>query len=188
METIEYIKNLIKDKNIASITPTSQSAVRDICEKIDFNRRLVLVEYGPATGVFTKYFLDHMTDDSIVIAIELNENFVNYLEEHFDDPRLKVYKESAENVHKIVHQFEVEVDYIVSGIPFSMIPAEVKHTIIKNTHEVLKDGGKFLAYQTFFQKDQHLMDELKNVFSYVEDEYELKNVPPLRVYEAIKNA
>ena len=32
MSTITYLKNFIKDKNVASITPTSPFGVRKVCE------------------------------------------------------------------------------------------------------------------------------------------------------------
>jgi hypothetical protein len=49
----------------------------------------------------------------------------------------------------------------------------------------LKDGGKFLAYQTFYQKNAHLKVYLEKYFSTVDDQYALRNIPPLRIYEAI---
>ncbi|MBU9714378.1 class I SAM-dependent methyltransferase [Evansella tamaricis] len=187
MSTVEYIKNFVKDKNIASITPTSRSGVKKVCEKMDLNKKAVIVEYGPATGVFTEYLLERITDDSVIIAIELNENFVKYLNANFNDPRLKVHHGSAVDVDGYIkeHGFS-KVDYVISGIPFSLMPNEVRKNIVQKTNEVLKEGGKFLPYQTFFQKDRHLKDHLAEEFQTVNDEYQFRNIPPMRVYEAIK--
>ncbi|WKA58517.1 methyltransferase domain-containing protein [Planococcus shenhongbingii] len=187
MSTKEYVKNLIKDRNIASITPTSKIGVREICEKMDLSKKVVIVEYGPATGVFTNYLLEHMTPDSMIIAIELNENFVDYLKENTRDPRLKIHHDSAENVHEITRQHGVEkADYVISGIPFSLMDEETRENIVKRTSHVLKPGGKFLPYQTFFQKDEHLMVYLQDYFSIAQDKFFLRNLPPMRVYEATK--
>ncbi|MDQ0254644.1 phospholipid N-methyltransferase [Evansella vedderi] len=187
MSTMVYLKNLIKDKNIASITPTSKSAVRQLCKTINFNKPLVIVEYGPATGVFTEYFLKEMTDDSMVIAIELNDNFVDYLRKNIKDKRLKIYHDSAENIDQILEKLEItNVDYIVSGIPFTLMDTDLRKRIIQKTNSALRKGGEFLAYQTFFQKDEHLKDYLVKEFREVTDKIAYKNIPPLRTYRAIR--
>ncbi|TWT00502.1 class I SAM-dependent methyltransferase [Planomicrobium sp. CPCC 101079] len=187
MSTIEYVKNFIKDPNIASITPTSQKGVREVCRKMDLNKKVVIVEYGPATGVFTNYLLKRITPDSMIIAIELNENFVGYLKENVKDPRLKVHHDSAENIIDIVRGYGLEkVDYVISGIPFSLLDEDTREDIVKRTSHMIKKGGKFLLYQTFFQKDEHLKVHLEDYFSKANDQYFFRNVPPLRLYEAIK--
>ena len=187
MSTKEYVKNLIKDPNIASITPTSKTGVRKVCGKMDLSKKVVIVEYGPATGVFTDYLLERITADSMIIAIEQNENFVDYLTKNTRDKRLKVHQDSAENVHTIVRQYGLgKVDYVISGIPFSLMDEETREDIVKRTSHVLKRGGKFLPYQTFFQKDEHLMVYLEDYFSHARDKFFFRNLPPMRLYEAIK--
>jgi phospholipid N-methyltransferase len=79
MSTLSYVKNFISDKYIASITPTSDFGVRKVCSKIDFSRCGLIVEYGPGTGVFTKYLLQKMGPDSLLILIERNANFAGDL-------------------------------------------------------------------------------------------------------------
>ncbi|AQQ54852.1 class I SAM-dependent methyltransferase [Planococcus lenghuensis] len=122
MSTTEYMKNLMKDRSIASITPTSQAGVKEICGKMDFSKKAVVVEYGPATGVFTHYLLEHMTADSELTAIERNKNFARYLQENTDSDRLKIHRDSAENVADLIDQHgHSSVDYVISGIPFSLM-------------------------------------------------------------------
>ncbi|MGI2328364.1 class I SAM-dependent methyltransferase [Planococcus sp. YIM B11945] len=187
MSTKEYVKNLIKDPNIASITPTSKMGVREVCSKMDLSKKVVIVEYGPATGVFTNYLLKRITKDSLIIAIELNANFVEYLDKNVKDPRLKVHHDSAENILGIIKQYGVEkVDYVISGIPFSLLDEETRETIVKRTSHAIKKGGKFLPYQTFFQKDTHLMNYLEDYFPRAHDQFFFRNIPPMRIYEAIK--
>ncbi|TWT27105.1 class I SAM-dependent methyltransferase [Planomicrobium sp. CPCC 101110] len=187
MSTVEYVKNFIKDPNIASITPTSQKGVREVCRKMDLSKKVVIVEYGPATGVFTNYLLKRITPDSIIIAIELNANFVDYLKKNVKDPRLKVHQDSAENIIGIVRSYGLEkVDYVISGIPFSLLDEDTREDIVKRTSHMIKKGGKFLLYQTFFQKDEHLKMHLVDYFEKSNDQYFFRNIPPLRLYEAIK--
>jgi phosphatidylethanolamine/phosphatidyl-N-methylethanolamine N-methyltransferase len=187
MSTIEYVKNFIKDPNIASITPTSQKGVREVCKKMDLSKKVVIVEYGPATGVFTNYLLKRITPDSMIIAIELNANFVDYLKQNVKDRRLKVHHDSAENIIDIVRSYGLEkVDYVISGIPFSLMDEDTREDIVKRTSHMIRKGGKFLPYQTFFQKDEHLKVHLDDYFAKATDRYFFRNIPPMRLYEAIK--
>ncbi len=187
MDTLVYIMNFIKDRNVASITPTSSVGVKRVCSKIDFNRENLIVEYGPGTGVFSKYLLGHMKEDSRLVLIERNRNFKSFLQKNIKDPRMVLVHDSCENVLETLRSIkESEADYIISGIPFSFLDHDLKHRILYNTHRALKKGGKFLVYQTCFQTNNHLKVHLKKHFPIVNSKYELANIPPLRTYEAIK--
>lgn len=187
MDTLIYIMNFIKDRNVASITPTSSVGVKKVCSKIDFSRNNLIVEYGPGTGVFSKYLLQNMAAESRLILIERNKNFNSILKKSLRDPRVIVVQESAENVLETLRSCkESEADYVISGIPFSFLDHTLKHKILYNTHRALKKGGKFLVYQTCFQTNNHLKVHLQQYFPTVHSKYELANIPPLRIYEAIK--
>ena len=82
MKTFIYLKNLVTDRYVASVTPTSRFGVDKVCNKIDFSKSDVIVEYGPGTGVFTTVLLKNMPKDSKLIAIERNQNFCRYLKKH----------------------------------------------------------------------------------------------------------
>jgi phospholipid N-methyltransferase len=187
MDTFVYIMNFIKDRNVASITPTSSVGVKRVCSKIDFSQNNLIVEYGPGTGVFSKYMLQKMRQTSRLILIERNGSFNSILRKNIDDPRAVLVHDSAENVLQTLRACkESEADYIVSGIPFSFLSSDLKHRILYNTHRALKKGGKFLVYQTCFQTNNHLKVHLQKYFPVVNSKYELVNIPPLRTYEAIK--
>ncbi|MFB6247636.1 MAG: hypothetical protein ABEL97_03615, partial [Salinibacter sp.] len=76
-----------------------------------------------------------------------------------------------------------EVDYIVSGIPFSFLDEDTKHELLARTREVLEPNGKFLVYQNY----NHLEDPLRRYFSDVTIEREFLNIPPtMHAYRARK--
>lgn len=186
-QTITYVKNFIRDKNVASITPTSPYGVEKVCRYIDFRTSDLIVEYGPGTGVFSNFLLKKMRDDSRLILIERNKNFDSILKQTISDPRVVIFNDSAENVLDMLRTCqESEADYIISGIPFLLLSCELKIKILYNTHRALKKGGKFLVYQTCFQGDNILKKHLERYFSSVQSKFEIRNIPPLRIYEAIK--
>jgi len=187
IDTFLYLKNLITDGYVASVTPTSKSAVKKVCGKIDFNGRRLIVEYGPGTGVFTSNLLKNMNDDSRLIAIERNPSFYRVLQKVFVDSRLTVFNDCAGNVLDVLKFCgESEVDIIISGIPFSLLSKENKLRILKNAHSALKEGGLFLAYQNFFHLPEFLKVHLEDIFQNVRSQYVLQCLPPLVLFEAVK--
>lgn len=187
MDTITYLKNFVRDKNVASITPTSSIGVKTVCSRINFDSSNLIVEYGPGTGVFSNYLLSKMKSDTRLILIERNKNFDSILKNSIQDPRVVIVNDSAENVLETLRRCEEsQADYVLSGIPFLLLDCEMKHRILKNTHRALRKGGKFLIYQTCFQTNGHLKVHLERFFSEVHSRYEIMNIPPLRIYEATK--
>lgn len=180
MSTLAYLKSLLTDKNVASVTPSSRYTVRKAVRQIDFSRDITVIEYGPGTGVFADYMLKRMTPDSRLIMIELNAEFISILNK-IDDPRAVVHQGSAEQVERIALEHGLsQVDYILSGIPFSFLPPEVKNTILAASARLIRPGGYFLAYQT----STHLEEALRHHFGTVTTRLELRNIPPMCIYEA----
>lgn len=182
MGTLSYIKNFIKDRQVASITPTSRFTIERVCRHIDFDRDIRIIEFGPADGVFTKVILEKLTAGSEIIAIETNSDFARSLRLH-GDPRLSVVNRSAEDVREIASMKSWDrVDYIISGIPFSFLKKDVKRKILQDSSQLLGEKGLFLGYQT----SSHLRSHLRNHFPKVETEMEYLNIPPMCVYRAGK--
>jgi phospholipid N-methyltransferase len=188
MNTLTYLKNLARDKNIASVTPTSAFGVKRICRAIDFQRAKVIVEYGPGGGVITKRLLKQMRSDAVLIAVETNKNFCRLLASRIKDPRLHIVNRSAEDVLEILAEqgFE-QADYIISGIPFSLFPNSLKDRILRNTGKALGQDGRFFVYQflvSLSKPETDIKRKLKEHMRIERKDVEMLNVPPLRIYEA----
>ncbi len=182
MSTIRYLKNLIKDRNVASITPSSSFTVKKATRPINFDNDNIIVEFGPGTGVFSEYLLKKLSPNSRLIMIELNADFAKLLSQ-IQDERVSVYEESALAIDEILENEGVDqADYILSGIPFSFLNNDIKHQILNKSADYLKNDGKFLAYQT----SSHLKKSLEKYFSSVSISYEWRNLPPMCIYEANK--
>ena len=70
-----FFKTNIKDKKVASIYPSSKFLIKKICNKINFNNEITIIEYGPGTGAITKELLKKMNKNSMLVAIVLQFNF-----------------------------------------------------------------------------------------------------------------
>ncbi len=183
-ETWSYLRNFMKDPKVGAVTPCSRHTVKRLCDKLELNQVQTVVEYGPGSGVYTRYLLNHMPAEAKLIVIEINETFVNKLQPLAEqDSRLRIHHAQVERLSSILEWEGVaEMDAVISGIPFSMIPLKAKERILSETNKYLKPGGKFLAYQTSFA----LVPKLKVYFDEVRKDLEPKNIPPMYLMEGRK--
>ena len=176
------ISSFMTDKNVASVARTSRKTVERVCRAINFDRDIVLVEYGPGSGAFTKYLLSMMSLDSKLIAIEKNKKLASALR-NLNDERLEVVEDSAENMRRVLKNKGIEyADYIVSGIPLSFLSPNQKSRILFDSHKTLIRGGKFLVYQASKKHEGLIQEYFRDVNSYPQP----VNIPPLFVFEATK--
>lgn len=168
---------------IGSIIPSSAALVNRMLDQVDWHNTRLFVEYGPGVGTFTQAILDRLHPDATLLAIDLNLDFVAYLEAQFDDPRLKVVHGSAADVRRFIREAgQSQADYILSGIPFSTLPDGVGAAICAETRAALRPGGAFLVYQ-YSRYVRRLLDP---VFGRVSDELEWRNIPPCRMFCAVR--
>jgi phospholipid N-methyltransferase len=164
---------------LGSIVPSSRFLIRQLLEPVDWSQARVIVEYGPGVGVITSEVLRRMRQDAMLIAIETNPAFVKYLRSSIQDERLHVVEASAEAVDEILRRYgQSNASYVISGIPFSTIPAAVRESILLKTCEVLKPGGSFLVYQF----STRVLEDLQRIFRYVRRQFEPLNVLPAHLF------
>jgi phospholipid N-methyltransferase len=164
---------------LGSIVPSSRFLIKQLLEPIDFGRARVIVEYGPGTGGITAELLRRMRADAALIAIEMNPDFVSYLRGSITDRRLHVIEGSAVEVDDILRRCgHPRADYIISGIPFSTIPAPIRERILRKTRDVLEPRGAFLVYQF----STRVLQDLRRFFGYVGRRFEPLNVLPAHLF------
>jgi phospholipid N-methyltransferase len=164
---------------LGSIVPSSRFLIRQLLEPVDWEQARVIVEYGPGVGVITAEVLRRMRPDAMLIAIETNPAFVTYLRDSIHDERLHVVQASAEAVDEVLQRYgQSNASYVISGIPFSTIPAAVRERILLKTCEALKPGGSFLVYQF----STRVLEDLQRIFRYVRRQFEPLNVLPAHLF------
>jgi phospholipid N-methyltransferase len=164
---------------LGSIVPSSRFLIKQLLEPINWARARVIVEYGTGVGGITSEVLRRMRPEGTLIAIEMNPDFVTYLRRAIPDARLRVVEGSAADVDEVLGRFGLtRADYIISGIPFSTIPATIRERILRKTHDVLEPGGAFLVYQF----STRVLQDLKRIFGYVGRKFEPLNVLPAHLF------
>jgi phospholipid N-methyltransferase len=178
-QALLFARNFVKHPfMLGSFIPSSRFLVNHLLRQVDWEQARVLVEYGPGVGSFTAEILRRMRPDARLVAIETNADFVRYLKT-WNDPRMHVVKGSAAEVTDILGDLCLEpADYIISGIPYSTLPPELRDAILRASHAVLREEGEFLLYQF----TGAVLPYLRRVFGYVRQDFELLNILPARLY------
>ena len=101
------------------------------------------------------------------------------------DSRFHAVLGSAEDVEGIVkaHGFD-HADYVLSGLPFSTLPAGVGAEIAAATHRVLRPGGAFLVYQF----SARARDFMARHFGRIDRGFALLNVLPCQLFWGWKDS
>lgn len=177
-----YLSAFLRDKAVASVVPSSKYLVDKVLERMDPGSCPVIVEFGPAEGVMTRRILHSMPEDGLLLAVELNENFVKAVR-RIRDPRLKVVHGDAFEVARHLKEAGAGAPMCVtSGIPFSFFDPAKRVELARTIHSVLAPGGRFVA----FQFTTHLIPVLNAAFSEVDIALEVRNIPPALVMTAKK--
>jgi phospholipid N-methyltransferase len=164
---------------LGSLVPSSRYLVNNLLSRIDWNRARVIVEYGPGIGNMTQEILKRMHPDATLVAIEMNPEFVRFIQREVSDRRLQVVCGSASEVLEILTRLKLDrADYVISGIPYTTIPASVRRQILTDTHKLLHPEGGFLVYQF----TRTVLPYLEPVFGKVQQDFEPRNILPARLF------
>lgn len=161
--------------------PSSQFTIEKILAPIDFENARLIVEYGAGIGNISIEILRRMHKDAKLLVFELNEDLIEFLRNEYDDKRLIASGRSAADVEEVLREHGLgKANYVVSGIPFSTMPPNVATSIMQATKSILQPAGKFLVYQV----RSKVLEFLKPNFKYIERNYELVNMPPVKLFYA----
>lgn len=172
-------------KQVGAVAPSGKFLVNSMCNKIDFENADVILELGPGTGVFTTEILKRAKKDAKIILFELNEEFYQLLVEKFDDPRLEILYRSADEIEDVLKERNIDkVDAILSSLPLTVIPKEIKEKIVQQSFNSLKEKGIYVQYQYSLNAKKLL----ESTFGKLKLGFVPINVPPAFVYLAQKNS
>ena len=176
MSALFFKRFLKRPFQIASIVPSSKALVERVSGKIDFDRARVIAEYGPGEGVHSREIAHRMRPDCQLLLFEIDAAFSRDLQRQFsDDPRVHVINDNAAHLQSELRRRGIDAcDYIVSGIPFSILQIDKKRALLQQTHDALAPGGRFIIYQVTNELKQHA-----KIFEHAESEYFLQNIPPM---------
>jgi phospholipid N-methyltransferase len=185
-DSFEFLRGFARHPSqVGSVVPSSRYLERRLVREARLKVARTAVELGPGTGGTTAAFLQAMQPNARLLAVELDDEFHDYVRSSVDDPRLLLECGSAERLAEYLARHRLPApDAIISGIPFSTMPPDVSDRIAATIARVLRPGGRFIAYQV----RAHVADFVTPYLGKPDTQWEVANVPPVRVFTWIKPA
>ncbi len=159
-------------RQVGAILPTSRLAVRDMLDLGDVPAADLVVELGAGTGSLTGEILARMGPDARLVALEIDPRLAKLLQERFDDPRLQVVCDSAENLQR--HLDGSKADVLVCALPFTSLEPGLRRRILESLPGALGPDGVALV----IQYSPLIQSELRRLFPSVRRRLSPLNVPP----------
>ncbi len=180
-----FLKEAISTvKTSGTLIPSSRFLAEKMLKHIDFEKAKLIVELGSGNGAITKRILSKMNPRTKLICFEINDTFYEELLK-INNSQVTILKASAEDIIEEINKLNYkEADYIVSGLPLSILPKKLSESILIESHKVLKKEGRFVQFQ--YSLDYY--KKLKKIFNKknVSLNFEPINFPPAFIYSCIK--
>lgn len=176
---IEYFKNL---RSVGAIAPSSKYLARKMIQGIDFGEARVIVELGAGTGAFTGEIVQRLNPHTKFLVVENNPAFYRELRRKYGSyDNVYISDVSAENLTTLLKNYKLslQVDYVISGLPFASLPGDVSRAILSSVRKHTKHG-EFVTFQyTLLKKSL-----LEAYFSDITTAREFRNLPPAYILRA----
>ncbi|MCP8970150.1 class I SAM-dependent methyltransferase [Ectobacillus ponti] len=185
MNALRFIQEYMKNPSeVGAVMPSSRQLARQMIEAVDFQTASCMVEYGPGTGVFTDELVRNKRPGTTLLLLERNADFCKELEKKYHHvPNMYVIHDSAAEVSQYLAKYGYsKADYIISGLPFTSLPAGVSRQILQQTIQVLGEEGKFITFQYTKVKQKFF----HSYFPCIHTKRVYWNVPPAFVFTCSK--
>ena len=181
-ENAAFLKRFVsRPRQVGSVIPSSPFLTKAMMSKINWDEASCIAELGAGTGVFTRAIVSKMRPDAKLFPFEIDPALKTIIEN--EHPSLTVYGNAMELSSVIAENGVSQLDYVVSSLPFSVLPLRVTVSIFDAIDKCLKPGGKFIAYQY----SRFTRYYLQKRFEKVATSFVLCNVPPAFVFECTKS-
>ena len=183
----QFIK---KPMMTGAVCASSPELAQMLTSTIGLEKAQRVAELGPGTGAITGTILQKIPADCRFFTVELNEEVLIEFQKIF--PCVKVYHDSAANLHTIVKKEKItSLDCIISGLPWSIFPEQLQKDILASIVESLSPEGSFTTFaylQSTLLPRGHLFYKLLKTFFPRVDRSPIvwKNLPPAFVYRCSK--
>ncbi len=172
-ERARFLRSFLRSpRQVGSVLPTSQRAVRDMLDMAPVDQARLVVELGAGTGPHTREILRRLGPEGELLAFEVDPGLAAGLAGELRDPRLRVVADSAE--HLATHLDGRRPEVVVSALPFTSLPRPVRDAVLGAARDALADDGVMLV----LQYSPLIQRELQRTFGQVQRRLSPLNVPP----------
>lgn len=186
-DTLKFIGQYITHpRSVGAIRPSSPALAKGMLSKVNFEKAHCIAELGPGTGVFTAGLVETLKSSQQLFVFEVNAEFVNILRERYAlHPNVHIIHDSAANMAQHLAEYGVSrVEFIVSGLPFASLPAEVSEAILTAARDCLHPRGRFITFQYTLLKKRLIA----RYFPDIRISKVMKNLPPAYIFTCRKQS
>lgn len=180
---LQFLQGFIKKPmSVGAIAPSSPDLALKMIEDVQADENNVVLEIGCGTGAITKFLQDLIPNRKSFIGIEIEKKFVENLNK--DLPNLNIVCGDACHATQIIEQQGLgKVSYIISGLPFVVLPKEVSDGILEEVDKMMEKGCLFRTFQYAHGYNlppaKKFRQRLNEKYGEVErSDLVLKNLPP----------
>lgn len=174
---IVFFKKLFKQPFVnASITPSSRYLSKAMLKDIDFSHIHTVIEFGPGTGVFTKFIINNVHPTTKIICLEFDWEYVKLLHNQYGH-RIILEHTSVANLTDILTKHAIaKPDLIISWLPYSAYNISL-----------MKDINLLIKLWTIFRWFSYTPHQFRDIYKelpLVQKSFVLRNIPPAFVFGA----
>ena len=151
---------------------SSKALVNKMLTYTDIEHAKLVVELGGGDGSISQGIIERLSPDGELLIFEINRSFCDSMKRQFPQSNIKIICDSAENIEKYLDGRKA--DYIVSSLPFIILPKEVTDKILTTSRDSLSPKGKMVIMTYSF----HLKKLFKKFFTHLEVKFTFRNLPP----------
>lgn len=153
-----FFKQFLKSaKHTGAIAPSTPFLAKKMVSLAKVKSAKTIVELGPGSGAITKEILKVKPKDCRLITVEINGEFVKYLEEKY--PNAEHVLADISHLREQLRTLNVDsVDVIISGIPFVDFKKEECDVMLGEIDAIMQDEARFvlftytpIKFKTFFK-------------------------------------
>lgn len=131
----------------ASLVPSSRFLVDAMLRPANLASARVVVELGTGTGTLTSELLARLGPGATLYGLELDGGLLEATTKRVNDARLVPIHGSAAEVDALIApEHRGSVDAVVSSLGLSLMPEELRSTIVRASGSVLAPHGVYTQY------------------------------------------
>ncbi|MFI1035254.1 class I SAM-dependent methyltransferase [Streptomyces sp. NPDC020951] len=131
--------------SVGAIAPSSRHLARAVTCAVPERGEPVVVELGAGTGPFTAEIQRRLAGRGRHLAVEINPRMAELLRGRY--PAAEVVQGNAMDLRQLLDDRGVDrADAVVSGLPWSLLPATAQEQLVEALTKVLAPNGAFTTF------------------------------------------
>ena len=165
-ESFTFIKRFANSpRRIGSVAPSSKFLTKAMLERVDWANAEIVKLAKP---------------DAKIMVFEIDPALQKLIREEHPEHKGLTLHSDAQELYSYMKENGIEkLDFVISSLPFTVLPPKMTVRILDGVMKALKPGGHFVAYQ-YSSIMKHV---LKKKFSHIKTRFVAFNIPPAFVYD-----